>query len=98
MLAPQLKSVRSPPDYVEEYRQEYGYLGGALHAAVVKARQQPSLPTPSAASSASSASAVATSVAIAQARTQPSILQTSKSQVIQNLNTVNFNVCILLLL
>ncbi|XP_072393317.1 transcription initiation factor TFIID subunit 6 isoform X1 [Diabrotica undecimpunctata] len=46
VLAPVLKSIRNPPDNPDEYRQEYGYLGLSLHAAVVKARTQPNiLPT-----------------------------------------------------
>lgn len=43
---------------MEEYRAEYGYLGPALHTAVLKARTQPA-PNP-ATSSASTANAVAT--------------------------------------
>ncbi|CAH1995231.1 unnamed protein product [Acanthoscelides obtectus] len=41
VLAPILRSTRQPPDNVDEYRQDYGYLGGTLHAAVLKARSQP---------------------------------------------------------
>lgn len=41
VLAPILKSIREPPDNVEDYKQEYGYLGVALYNAVVKARTQP---------------------------------------------------------
>lgn len=40
-MAPVLKTIRSPPDYVEEYKQDYGYIGPALCAAVAKARTQP---------------------------------------------------------
>lgn len=40
VLAPILKTMRSPPDYVEEYKAEYGCLGPALQTAVVKARTQ----------------------------------------------------------
>ncbi|XP_012278421.1 transcription initiation factor TFIID subunit 6-like [Orussus abietinus] len=40
-VAPVLKTIRSPPDYVEEYKQDYGYIGPALCAAVAKARTQP---------------------------------------------------------
>jgi hypothetical protein len=39
ILPPALKQMRSTPDNIEDYKQEYGYLGAALHAAVVKARQ-----------------------------------------------------------
>lgn len=41
VLAPVIKSIRNPPDNLEEYKQEYGYLGPALHNAVIKARTQP---------------------------------------------------------
>ena len=58
VLSPLLKTLRQPPDYVEEYRTEYGYLGPALHAAVLKARTQPA-PNP-ATSSASTAAVAAT--------------------------------------
>lgn len=40
-VAPVLKNIRNPPDYVEEYKQDYGYIGPALCAAVAKARTQP---------------------------------------------------------
>lgn len=40
-MAPIIKGMTNPPDYLEEYKIEYGYLGLALHAAVMKARTQP---------------------------------------------------------
>ncbi|GAB1868409.1 Transcription initiation factor TFIID subunit 6 [Camponotus japonicus] len=40
-VAPVLKTIRSPPDYVDDYKQDYGYIGPALCAAVAKARTQP---------------------------------------------------------
>ncbi|XP_066581303.1 transcription initiation factor TFIID subunit 6-like isoform X2 [Prorops nasuta] len=40
-VAPVLKTIRSPPDFVEEYKQDYGYIGPALCSAVAKARTQP---------------------------------------------------------
>ena len=48
-LMPVIKSQRSPPDVLEEYRAVFGYLGQTLHSAVVKARlsQAPINPTPS---------------------------------------------------
>ncbi|XP_032669531.1 transcription initiation factor TFIID subunit 6-like [Odontomachus brunneus] len=39
-VAPVLKTIRSPPDYVEDYKQDYGYIGPALCTAVAKARTQ----------------------------------------------------------
>ncbi|KAK7873442.1 hypothetical protein R5R35_000224 [Gryllus longicercus] len=56
VLVPVLKTIRSPPDYVEEYRNEYGYMGPALHTAVVKARSQPSANSTSGASGSSGGS------------------------------------------
>lgn len=40
VLAPILKTIRNPPDYIDDYKLEYGCLGHALQAAVVKARTQ----------------------------------------------------------
>ncbi|XP_001599379.2 transcription initiation factor TFIID subunit 6 [Nasonia vitripennis] len=45
-VAPVLKTIRSPPDFVEDYKQEYGYIGPALCTAVAKARTQPTATTP----------------------------------------------------
>ncbi|KAK6629989.1 Transcription initiation factor TFIID subunit 6 [Polyplax serrata] len=60
VVAPILKSMRSPPDYLEEFSSEYGYLGPALHSAVVKARLAPP-PTSQSSSSILSTSAVRSS-------------------------------------
>lgn len=35
-----LKASRQPPDNIDEYRQDFGYLGPALHAAVSRGRVQ----------------------------------------------------------
>ncbi|PSN55976.1 Transcription initiation factor TFIID subunit 6 [Blattella germanica] len=56
VLAPLLKTIRQPPDFLEEYRAEFGYLGAALHGAVVKARTQPT-PSPSASTAGTTVSA-----------------------------------------
>ncbi|XP_074115569.1 transcription initiation factor TFIID subunit 6 [Cotesia typhae] len=40
-VAPVLKTIRSPPDFVEEYKLDYGYMGPMLCSAVAKARTQP---------------------------------------------------------
>ena len=45
-----LRIVRDPPDNLDDYKTEFGYLGPALHAAVVKARSTP-LPVTTASSS-----------------------------------------------
>lgn len=36
--APVLKTIRNPPDLMEEYKRDYGFLGSALHQAVIKLR------------------------------------------------------------
>ena len=36
VLAPIIKNLKNPPEHVEEYKAEYGYLGPALQAAVTK--------------------------------------------------------------
>lgn len=36
--APVLKNLRTAPDWMEEYKKDYGFLGAFLHQAVVKAR------------------------------------------------------------
>ncbi|CAG9771324.1 unnamed protein product [Ceutorhynchus assimilis] len=41
IIAPVLKSIRNAPDNLEDYKQDYGYMGISLHGAVVKARTQP---------------------------------------------------------
>lgn len=45
VLAPVIKNLRNPPDHLEEYKAEYGYLGPALQNAVMKARMQPATTT-----------------------------------------------------
>ena len=46
-MVPILKVTRQPPDNVDDYRQEFGYLGPALHAAVSRARSQATTPAAS---------------------------------------------------
>lgn len=58
VLVPVLKAIRNPPDYFEEYKSDYGYLGPNLLAAVMKARSQPApATTPSTPSNAPAISA-----------------------------------------
>ncbi|XP_075235997.1 TBP-associated factor 6 isoform X2 [Lycorma delicatula] len=45
VLTPLLKSTRSPPDYLEDYRNEFGSFGHTLHASVMKARTQTTVTT-----------------------------------------------------
>ena len=39
-VSPVLKSVRAPPDHIEEYKASYGSLGPYLQVGVVRSRQQ----------------------------------------------------------
>ncbi|XP_013408910.1 transcription initiation factor TFIID subunit 6 isoform X2 [Lingula anatina] len=41
LVSPVLKTIRKPPDSVEEYKEEYGFLGNLLYLSVTKLRQQP---------------------------------------------------------
>lgn len=74
IIAPILKSIRSPPDNLEEYKQEFGYLGIALHAAVVKARTQPT-PVSTAASAVSTTAITSVGQSIARPMTSSGIVQ-----------------------
>lgn len=38
-----LKTIRSPPDVLEDYKKDYGFLGPTLHQSVIKARQAPAV-------------------------------------------------------
>ncbi|XP_019867093.2 transcription initiation factor TFIID subunit 6-like [Aethina tumida] len=70
-LGPVLKNLRSTPDNIEEYKQDYGYLGPALHNAVVKARTQPQPPPVST----SSSNIASVGAAISRAMTPNTIVQ-----------------------
>ena len=39
-VSPVLKSLRDPPDFIEDYRLEFGSLGQPLHSGVERARKQ----------------------------------------------------------
>ena len=42
VVSPVLKTLKSSPDNLEEYKTEFGaYMGPSLHAGVVKSRQMP---------------------------------------------------------
>ncbi|EFX79794.1 hypothetical protein DAPPUDRAFT_244529 [Daphnia pulex] len=47
VMVPILKVTRQPPDNIDDYRQEFGYLGPALHGAVTRARSQNTTPAAS---------------------------------------------------
>ncbi|XP_063977607.1 transcription initiation factor TFIID subunit 6-like isoform X2 [Diachasmimorpha longicaudata] len=72
-VAPILKTMRSAPDFVDDYKQDYGYLGPALCAAVAKARTQP-------AAVAHSPSTSGTGLAATQPPTAKTIVQNVASQ------------------
>ena len=48
VMVPLLKTTRQPPDNADDFRQEYGFLGPAIHAALARARTQSITPTSSA--------------------------------------------------
>ncbi|CAH0558321.1 unnamed protein product [Brassicogethes aeneus] len=80
VLAPVLKSLRNPPDNLDEYRQEYGYLGAALHVAVAKARAQPAAVAPAATTCSATGNIATMGTAIARTVATPSaILQQQSS-------------------
>ncbi|XP_050309389.1 transcription initiation factor TFIID subunit 6-like [Anthonomus grandis grandis] len=58
VMTPIIKTLRGPPDNVEDYKQDYGYLGFSLHGAVAKARTQITAPASSSANSATSSGVV----------------------------------------
>lgn len=53
ILPPIIKSMRTVPDIMEEYKTEYGYMGIPLHSAVLKARATPQSPATSSSSGSS---------------------------------------------
>ncbi|XP_046445654.1 transcription initiation factor TFIID subunit 6-like [Daphnia pulex] len=65
VMVPILKVTRQPPDNIDDYRQEFGYLGPALHGAVTRARSQNTTP---AASSTGISSAASGSLGISAGR------------------------------
>ena len=74
-----LKVIRQPPDNVEEYKLEFGYLGHIIHAHVVKARQTPA----STATTTSSTSSSQASQSVFGTSTRPSLsISQPKQQVL----------------
>lgn len=65
--APVLKTIRNPPDNVDDYKRDYGFIGIALQQAVSKARNAPPPPlsTDKCSSSMTSASTAINSIASA---------------------------------
>lgn len=45
VCAPVLKTIRSQPDILDDYKNDYGFLGLTLHQSVIKARHAPSVAT-----------------------------------------------------
>ncbi|XP_039964166.1 transcription initiation factor TFIID subunit 6 isoform X1 [Bactrocera neohumeralis] len=77
---PVLKQIRRSPDYTEEYRNDYGFMGPALCQAVIKARNAPpstTTPTPSSISNAPITSAAATASTVGR----PQVTQINSSVV-----------------
>lgn len=64
ILPPILKTVRSVPDIMEEYKTEYGYMGIPLHSAVLKARATPQSPAIGSGSGTSSTSSTNIAAAV----------------------------------
>lgn len=46
VCAPVLKTIRTTPDILEDYKRDFGFLGPALHQSVMKARQTPNSTAP----------------------------------------------------
>lgn len=67
--------MTNPPDYLEDYKAEYGYLGPALVSAVAKARTQPSTPAATVASTVPSSSIAGMTATINRNVSAPSIVQ-----------------------
>jgi transcription initiation factor TFIID subunit 6 len=62
VCAPVLKTVRTPPDVLEDYKRDFGFLGPALHQSVIKARQTPTSTSTSTSSSSISVPSITTRV------------------------------------
>lgn len=54
-MAPLLRVSRQPPDNIDDYRQDFGYIGPALQAAVTRVRAQTSTPVVSSSTALASA-------------------------------------------
>ena len=80
--------IRSPPDFVEDYKQDYGYLGPALCAAVAKARTQPTALATTATTTALTANQQQTTI-----NTGKTIMQTGKSahEVVESIDKFKIN-------
>ncbi|XP_065073837.1 transcription initiation factor TFIID subunit 6 isoform X2 [Ochlerotatus camptorhynchus] len=78
--SPVLKTLRNPPDVVEEYKKDYGFLGPTLHQGVIKARTAPP-PTPASTSASASAAnvSIVTTTSSTPARPQTPLTGASKS-------------------
>ncbi|XP_034238407.1 transcription initiation factor TFIID subunit 6 [Thrips palmi] len=62
ILPPIIKSMRSVPDIMEEYKAEYGYMGIPLHSAVLKVRATPQSPATGSGSSSTNSTNIAAAV------------------------------------
>ncbi|KAI9588336.1 transcription initiation factor TFIID subunit 6-like isoform X6 [Glossina fuscipes] len=86
---PILKQIRSPSDYAEEYKNDFGFLGPSLCQAVIKARNNPSsavvTPSSSSISSGPITSAAQTATTIGRPQVTQIIPQRQASPVVSNL-------------
>ncbi|XP_055542199.1 transcription initiation factor TFIID subunit 6-like isoform X1 [Wyeomyia smithii] len=81
VCSPILKILRNPPDIVEEYKKDYGFLGPTLHQGVIKARTAPpSAPTCTSTNTTANVSIV-TTTSNAPARPQTPLISGSVSSV-----------------
>ncbi|XP_030747888.1 transcription initiation factor TFIID subunit 6 [Sitophilus oryzae] len=91
ITAPIIKTIRNPPDNIDEYKLDYGYLGVALHNAVGKARTQPATVTTTLPSTLSTTSitsvgqTISRSVGIIQQGSTPNrtIIMTQPQRIVQ---------------
>uniref|UniRef100_T1PAC5 Transcription initiation factor TFIID subunit 6 n=1 Tax=Musca domestica TaxID=7370 RepID=T1PAC5_MUSDO len=72
---PILKQIRSPPDYAEEYKNDFGFLGPSLCQAVVKARNTPSSTVTITGSSAISSGTITSAAQTATTIGRPQVTQ-----------------------
>lgn len=75
VLTPVVKNMTNPPDYLDDYKAEYGYLGPALVNAVAKARTQPPAPVATVSSTVPSSSIAGMTASINRSVSTPSIVQ-----------------------
>uniref|UniRef100_A0A336LQS8 Transcription initiation factor TFIID subunit 6 n=1 Tax=Culicoides sonorensis TaxID=179676 RepID=A0A336LQS8_CULSO len=73
--APVIKTMRNPPDVVEDYKRDYGSMGNTLHQAVIKARQQITAPLTTTTQSTTPGVAIVSQVTVPAAIQRPQTTQ-----------------------